>query len=188
MQIRAIGLMAILLTSCAKHAPAPTPQTSPGGTLATIGVTPYDFQSPFVCRMTSSDLTCMATIDVRFRRGQLETQITRGDQFSFNTPKGTGSGTVWFGCAGVNECGSGYFMYGSKPASVVPVEPARYWSGADGNRVPYGSLGIVEIDIKDNAFVSIRNRWAGSIAPPLLKEGSGTTVACTDQACTISLK
>lgn len=185
----AIILIACIL-SCAKPrgAPVPTPQTSPTGTLAAVGVTPYDFVSPFVCTISQQELTCMASMDVRFRRGQAESQIMRGYQFRFSQPKGNGSGTLWFGCAGANECGGGYFMFGSPTVAVTPVEPARYWKGGDPKLVPYGSLGIAEVDINNDQFSQIRNRWVGSIAPPLIKEGSGVVVTCTDQACTISLK
>ena len=178
-------LLVLLTAACQKTVKTPTPQTS-GGPIAAVGVTPYDFVSPFVCTISVSELVCMASMDVRFRRGQAETQIMRGHQFRFNTPKGSqGTGTVWFGCAGVNEC-SGYFMFGSPAVSVVPVEPARYWNGGDPLLVPHGSLGILEVDIQNNQFSQIRNRWSGSIAPPLLKAGPGHTVSCTDLACTIS--
>lgn len=181
-------LVCCLLAGCQKHPRAVTPQTSPDGMVANVAITPYDFVSPFVCRMTTTDLTCMASIDVRFRRGQLETQIQRGYQFRFHTPSGTGTGVVFFGCAGQNECGPGYFMFGSPDVKAVPVEPSRMWAGGDSVNVPYGSLGIVEIDIQSGQFASIRNRWAGSIAQPLLKAGPGTKVACTDQSCTISVQ
>lgn len=187
----AIILIAIALSqSCAKPrgVHVPTPQNSPTGTVAAVGVTPYDFVSPFVCTISQQELVCMASMDVRFRRGQAETQIMRGYQFRFNQPKGDGSGTVWFGCAGSNECGGGYFMFGSPKASVVPVEPARFWQGGDPVLVPHGSLGIIEVDIANSQFSQIRNRWSGSIAPPLMKAGSGIVLTCTDQACTVSVK
>ena len=180
---------ALLLTGCHKHPRVITPATSPDGSVTNIAITPYDFASPFVCRMTTKDLTCMASIDVRFRRGQLETQIARGYQFGFHTPTGSGIGVIWFGCAAQNECGPGYFMFGGSTARVTPVDPARVWDKAPGTGyVPYGSLGIIEVEINESQFLTIRNRWAGSIAPPLIKEGSGTVVTCTDQSCTVSLK
>ena len=187
MNIYAVILMLLFLSGCAKRTPIPTPQNT-GAPVVQIAVQPYDFVSPFVCTISASNLTCMASMDVRFRRGQLETQIARGHQFSFHTPTGTGTGTVWFGCAGANTCGPGYFMYGSPNTTVTPVEPARYWQGGSSALVPYGSLGIIEVDINNGQFAQIRNRWAGSIAPLLLKEASGIVVACGDQACTIGLK
>lgn len=187
-----IGYVLIFMQSCAKTAkpsapPVITPQTSPSGTVANVGVTPYDSVSPFVCTISVSELVCMASMDVRFKRGQSEVQIMRGYQFRFGTPKGNGMGTVWFGCAGTNEC-QGFFMFGSPNVSVVPVEPARFWQGGASGLVPYGSLGIIEVDIEADQFRQIRNRWAGSLAPPLMKAGTGVVVTCTDQACTVSLK
>lgn len=181
-------MLAVLATSCQKSPRIPTPQSTTSGIVATVGVSPWDFVSPFVCRMSATELTCMAAQDVRFRRGQLETQIDRGYQFGFSTPSGTGTGAVWFGCAGSNECGGGYFMFGSPSVSVKPIEPARFWNGGNPATVPYGSLGIVEVDIQNGQFSQIRNRWTGSIAPPQLKAGSGVVVSCTEQACTVSLK
>lgn len=194
----ALLILAVLGVSC-HHKPrvnVPTPQNTTSGTVAAVGVTPWDFVSPWVCTITQQNLTCMAAQDVRFRRGQLETQITRGYQFYFNAPQGNGTGTIWFGCAGAgdassnpgNECGPGYFMFGSPSVKVTPVEPARMWNNGQPTLVPYGSLGIIEVDIKDNQFSQIRNRWAGSIAGPLIKPGPGITVACTDLACTVSAK
>lgn len=182
-----IAYVAMFLSGCVKRTGIPTPQNT-GAPVTQIAVQPYDFVSPFVCTISASNLTCMASMDVRFRRGQLETQIARGHQFSFHTPTGTGSGTVWFGCAGNNTCGPGYFMYGSPNTGVTPVEPARYWQGGSSALVPYGSLGIIEVDINNGQFAQIRNRWAGSIAPLQMKEGPGIVLTCTDQACTISLK
>lgn len=161
--------------------PAPTPS-------ATVAVSPADFVSPFACRMTATELRCMATVDTRFRRGQLEDQFIRGYEFAFNQPKGNGKGAVWFGCAGVNTC-EGYFMFGSKAVSVVPMEPARYWNGNVGmdDMVPFGSIGIVEVTVENNAFVKLANRWAGSAVQPVLKPGPGVTVACTGDTCTVGM-
>jgi hypothetical protein len=184
-----IAILALLLAGCAKHAPVPAPLTS-GSPLATVAVSPYDIVSPFLCRITTTELSCVATIDVRFRRGQLETQFARGYQLTFRDPKtAKGTGTVFFGCAGANECGPGYFMFASPTVEVMPVEPARFWKGGgDVLHVPHGSLGIAEVDAENNAFTKIRDRWVGSIAPPLLKSGNGVVVSCTDQACTVSVK
>lgn len=176
-------LFLAVLAGCRR--PVPTAATP----LATVGVAPYDLVSPFLCRITTSELTCMATMEIRFRRGQLETQIARGDQFSFHTPAGKGTAVVWFGCAGVNECGPGYFMFGGNAQlSVVPVEPARYWDNAPPKVVPHGSLGIAEVDVDQGRFMQLRNRWAGTIAPPLVKAGAGLVVTCTELACTVALK
>ena len=182
-----IGYVCLFMQGCAKTTPVVTPANSPTGTVANVGVTPYDSVSPFVCTITTAELVCMASMDVRFRRGQAEVQIARGYQFRFNQPKGQGTGTIWFGCAGVNEC-QGFFMFGSPTVSVVPVEPARFWQGGSATLVPYGSLGIIEVDIEADQFRQIRNRWSGSIAPPLMKAGAGVVIACTDQACTVSVK
>ena len=83
------------LVSCAK----PVTRTDTPLPVAAVGVTPYDMVSPFVCRQTVTDISCMATVEVRFRRGATETTVPRGHQFTFTTPKGQGKGIIWFGCA-----------------------------------------------------------------------------------------
>jgi hypothetical protein len=178
----------LLCASCVKHTPVPSPHDVPLAT--TVDIAPYDPVSPFLCRLTLADLTCMATTAVRFRRGQLETQIAAGDTFSFHTPRGQGTLAVWFGCAAANECGPGFFMAGglANTASVVPVPPARYWNNAPNIFVPHGSLGIIEVDIRNDQFVTMRNRWSGTVAPPLVKAGAGLTVVCNELACTVSTK
>lgn len=175
----------LLLTSCQHHVAPRADAITP---LATVGVSPYDFISPFVCRITSTDLTCITSMDVRFRRGQQETQYPRGSAIQFTNPQGTGTGQVFFGCAGKNQCGPGYYLFASSSVKVSPVSPARFWDGGSETLVPYGSLGIIEVSVENNAFTSIRNRWTGSTAGPQFIEGSGIAVACTDQACTISTK
>ena len=175
--------MLLLLLSACKPAPrTDTPQPTP---LATVAVSPTDITSPFLCRITTTELACVATVDVRFKRGESEVQFPRGHQFAFNTPKGAGTGTVWFGCAGANSC-SGYFMFGSKKVSVVPIEPARYWNGAEEGTVPEGSLGIVDVVVENSTFTKLANRWAGSTAPHILKPGGNVTISCTNDTCTIS--
>lgn len=169
------------LVSCAK----PTTRTDTPLPVAAVGVTPYDMVSPFVCRQTITDITCMATVEVRFRRGATETTIPRGHQFTFTTPKGQGKGIVWFGCAGANSC-PGYFMFASDTVTVTPIEPARSWAAPKGYAIPLTSTPILDVDVNSNQFVQIRNRWPGVIVPPTLKAGEGITIACTDDACTIS--
>lgn len=159
-------------------------QTTTPAPLATVAVSPTDIVSPFLCRITVSDLSCVATVDVRFKRGERETQIPRGHQFGFHTPKGSGTGTVWFGCAGSNSC-DGYFMFGSKAVAVTPVSPARYWNAAPEGVVPEGSAGIVDVVVEDSAFTKLANRWTGSAAPHQLKAGPGITIDCTADTCTI---
>lgn len=180
-------LALLLLASCHHRAPRATPMNAVVP-MASVGVTPYDFISPFLCRITSTDLTCIATFDVRFRRGQQEVQYARGSAFSFTNPQGSGNGQVFFGCAGKNQCGPGFYMFASKSVKITPTEPARFWDGGSETLVPYGSLGIVEVTVENNAFMSIRNRWTGSTAGPQIAEGNGIGVACNDQACTVSLK
>jgi hypothetical protein len=182
-------IAALLLLGC-RHAttPVPTPATTPSGTVATVAVSPYEVVSPFLCRITLTELSCITTMTVRLRRGGLETELARGYQFTFNQPAGSGKLSVWFGCAGENECGPGYVMGGSSTATVVPVEPARFWNKMPGTSVPYGSLGIAEADIDSGQFIQIRNRWTGGIAPAQIKAGNGIVVQCGDQNCTISLK
>jgi len=189
MKIPAFIGAVLLFASCSHHArPRGTPMDAAATPLATVGVTPYDFVSPFLCRITPTDLTCITTADVRFRRGQQETQYPRGSAFSFTNPQGSGNGQIYFGCAGKNQCGPGFFMFASQSVKITPAAPARFWDGGSETLVPYGSLGIVEVSIENNSFVSIRNRWTGSTAGPLLTEGNGIAVQCNDQACTVSVK
>ena len=183
-----IVAVALLFGSCHRHGgprPAPMDAVTP---LATVAMSPYDVVSPWLCRITATDLTCVATVDIRFRRGQLETKYARGSAFSFTNPQGNGNGQVFFGCAGKNQCGPGFFMFASKSVKITPTQPARFWDGGSETLVPYGSLGIVEVTVENNTFTSIGNRWTGSTAPPLLAEGNGIAVQCNDQACTISVK
>lgn len=187
-----IGMLAVIAAalllsqSCAKHT---QPQTPRGGEtpVAQVSVAQTAPLNPFLCTISPAVLQCIATVDVRFRRGQRETQVDRGYIFSFTTPQGNGKGSVWFGCASTNSC-EGYFMFGSPAVTVTPTDPARYWQGGTDVLVPAGSLGIAEVTVQTNAFVSIRNRWTGAIAPPLLKPGAGTSVVCTDDICTVAVK
>ena len=183
--MRTVLVCALALASC-KHPgartdtpPAPVPQ-------ATVAVSPSDIVSPFLCRVTTTELSCMATVDVRFKRGERETQFPRGYQFTFNNPKGSGNATVWFGCAGSNSC-EGYFMFGSKTVAVTPVEPARYWSAAPDGVVPEGSAGIVDVVVENSMFTKLSNRWTGSAAPHILKAGPGISIDCTNDSCTIGV-
>lgn len=171
--------------SCHKRTAVPTPQNT-GAPVATVAVSPTDILSPFLCRITPADLVCMATTDVRFRRGQQEIEFARGYQFTFQKPTGSGTGQVFFGCAGVNSC-PGYFIFTSAAVQVTPAEPARYWQNAQ-TVVPLGSHGIAEVTVTDNAFTQIRNRWAVANTGPVLKAGAGLVITCADDACTIGLK
>ena len=179
--------LCLLLAGCHKGPMVPTPQST-GQPVAVVAVSPYDVISPFVCTITQQQLTCMATMDVRFRRGQAEAQVTRGTQAVWHTPVGNGRALIYWGCAGTNECGPGYFMFSSSSVKVTPVEPARAWTAGTETVVPYGSNGIAEVDVNDGQFAQLRNRWATTTEMPQLKAGPGVVITCTDQACTIGLK
>ena len=176
-------LILLILAGCKR----PVPTTTPVTPLATVAVSPTDITSPFLCRITAAELSCLATIDVRFKRGESEVQFPRGHQFMFSNPKGSGTAVVWFGCAGSNSC-SGYFMFGSNTVSVTPQEPARFWNAAPPGIVPEGSLGIVDVTVEKDTFIQLANRWTGSTAPHILKPGNGTTISCTNDTCTVGLK
>ena len=77
-------------------------------------------------------------------------------------------------------------MFGSKKVSVVPIEPARYWNGAEEGTVPEGSLGIVDVVVENSTFTKLANRWTGSSSPHIFKAGSNVTISCTNDTCTIS--
>ena len=115
-----IVVLSILLAGCVKQTPVPTPQNSPDGTVGTVALGPYAYFSPFACNMSATNLTCMATVDVSFLRGQRSYFIPRGYQFTFHTPVGQqGSAGIWFGCAQGNEC-DGFFMFGSPSVTATP--------------------------------------------------------------------
>lgn len=175
----------LLLQACHKRAVVAPMAT--GTVPATVAVSPYDIVSPFLCRITATDLICVTTIDVTFRRGQTEASFPRGHQFGWHTPQGTGTGLVFFGCAGTNECGQGYFMFTSPSVTVTPYEPARFWAGGDTAKVPYGSHGILEVTAEAGGFTRLANRWAAAETGPQIKAGPGIMINCTDQSCTISL-
>ena len=183
MTTKFVLLLLLLLTGC-RHA-VPVNTAAP---LATVAVSPNDPVSPFLCRITSLELSCVATVDVRLRRGQTETEFRRGYQFTFKDPKGSGTGAVMFGCAGSNECGGGYIMYISGNTTVTPVEPARVWTAGNPARIPYGSQGIAEVTVADNAFTELRSRWTSADAGPQWKAGNGIVITCSEQVCTVSLK
>lgn len=189
MQSRVLILLLVLIASCHKRASVPTPQNSPTGEVASVALGPYQYFSPFTCRMSAQDLTCIAAVDVSFLRGQNNYQIPRGYQFQFHSPKGaSGTAGIWFGCAGLNECDS-YFMLGSNTVSATPVEPARCWCSPQASSTqPHGSIPLFEVDIAGDEFRSIRPKFSGQSAPPMIKAGPGINVACTALACTVSLK
>lgn len=156
-------------------------------TEAMVEQTPSAILTPFMCWITETTINCQATNEVILRRGQKETRFTRGSVISWKNPVGTGKGQIWFGCTGSNSCdGQPIFSSGS-----IKVEPnssgATVVSGKE-DIVPFGSLGIIETNVENNKFKSITNRWAGAIAPPILRAGQGTTISCVDDSCTISLK
>ena len=183
-------ILLLLVTACHHKPTVPTPQNSPTGEVASVALGPYQYFSPFTCSMTSTVLRCVAAVDVSFLRGQTQYFIPRGYTFEFNTPKGTkGSGQIWYGCAGLNEC-AGFFMFGSNTVTVVPVEPARCWCSdkASETLVPHGSIPLFSVDIQDNQFIGIRPTFSGQNSYPLLLAGPGINVSCTPLACTVSLK
>ena len=182
MRLRILTVILALSTGC-----KPTPRTDAPLPLATVAVSPSDVVSPFLCRISVSDLTCVATVDVRFKRGERETQFPRGHQFQWHTPKGSGTGTVWFGCAGSNSC-DGYFMFGSNKVTVTAVEPARFWNAAPEGIVPEGSAGIADVVVRNDGFSELHNRWTGSVAMHILKPGPNTTISCSADTCTIGMK
>jgi hypothetical protein len=156
-------------------------------TEAMVEQTPSAILTPFMCWITETTINCQATNEVILRRGQKETRFTRGSVISWKNPIGTGKGQIWFGCTGSNSCdGQPIFSSGS-----IKVESnssgATFVSGKE-DIIPFGSLGIIETNVENNKFKSIANRWAGAIAPPILRAGSGTTISCVDDSCTISLK
>jgi len=143
--------------------------------------------SPFLCIIQPAVLQCQAAYDVRFRRGQNETQIPRGTVWQWRDPKGSGTWQVWFGCTGTNSC-EGIPIFSSQAITVTPGDASLAVVKGKEGVIPFGSIGIVSGTAESNVFTTIEDRWTGSYAPPILNSGSGITVSCAADTCTVAVK
>lgn len=184
MQIRALKMAALflLLLSCRK----PALQVAPLA-IAPASTSPSAVMSPFLCVIQPLVIQCQAAYDVRFRRGQTETQIVRGTVWQWRDPKGAGDFQVWFGCTGTNSC-EGTPIFSSQNVAVTPGDASLVVVKGKPDVIPFGSIGIVSGTVAANAFTTIQDRWTGSYAPPILAAGPGTGIACAADTCTISVK
>lgn len=179
------------LTSCAKpgttaSTPPSLPRTVPVA-IAPAVTSPAAVMSPWLCVMQPQQLYCQAATDIVLRRGQKETRVARGSMIGWTGPTGSGQYQVWFGCTGTNSCEGG-FIWSSPTAKVVPYLDSTIVVAGKENVIPHGSIGIISGQIDNGNFSTVVDRWAGALAPPILRPGNGTTVSCVDDACTISVK
>ena len=151
---------------------------------AMVQQTPMAILSPWLCWISETVLSCQATNDIIIRRGQRETFFGRGYTISFKNPVGTGKAQIWFGCTGTNSC-DGQPIFSSQSIKAESNSSGSIIVSGKEDVIPFGSLGIIETEVENNKFISLRNRWAGAIAPPVLKPGPGISINCTADNCTI---
>lgn len=151
---------------------------------AMVQQTPSAILTPWMCWITETTVNCQATNDIILRRGQNETLFGRGTTISWKNPVGSGKAQIWFGCSGTNSC-AGQPIFSSQSIKVEPNASGVSVIAGKEDVIPFGSLGILEVTSENNVFKSIKNRWAGAIAPPILKPGPGISISCTDDQCTV---